>query len=133
MDMCWQSSGGAGRQDDIIVTNVRHYEALTHALDAIQRVQLGMERGISGDFLAQDIRECIFHLSDIVGEVTTDDTLQFIFKHFCVGKWHLMTEPKGLMTGSAMWRFFIQVVPIEYKRLLQEEQMKKLRDKIADM
>ena len=73
-------------QADIIVTNVRHYEALTHALDAIQRVQLGMERGISGDFLAQDIRECIYHLSDIVGEVTTDDTLQFIFKHFCVGK-----------------------------------------------
>lgn len=73
-------------QADIIVTNVRHYEALTHALDAIQRAQLGMERGISGDFLAQDIRECIYHLSDIVGEVTTDDTLQFIFKHFCVGK-----------------------------------------------
>lgn len=73
-------------QADVIVTNVRHYEALTHALDAIHRVQQGMDIGISGDFLAQDIRECIYHLSDIVGEVTTDDTLQFIFKHFCVGK-----------------------------------------------
>ena len=73
-------------QADVIVTNARHYEALTHALDAIRRVQQGMDLGISGDFLAQDIRECIHHLSDIVGEVTTDDTLQFIFKHFCVGK-----------------------------------------------
>ena len=73
-------------QADVIVTNARHHEALTHALEAIKRVQKGMELGISGDFLAQDIRECIHHLSDIIGEVTTDDTLQFIFKHFCVGK-----------------------------------------------
>ena len=73
-------------QADVIVTNARHHEALTHALDAIHRVQQGMDMGISGDFLAQDIRECIHHLSDIVGEVTTDDTLQFIFEHFCVGK-----------------------------------------------
>lgn len=73
-------------QADVIVTNARHHEALTHALDAIHRVQQGMDMGISGDFLSQDIRECIHHLSDIVGEVTTDDTLQFIFQHFCVGK-----------------------------------------------
>ncbi|MBO7418222.1 MAG: tRNA uridine-5-carboxymethylaminomethyl(34) synthesis GTPase MnmE [Bacteroidaceae bacterium] len=73
-------------QADVIVTNARHYEALTHALEAIRRVQQGMDMNISGDFLAQDIRECIHHLSDIVGEVTTDNTLQFIFKHFCVGK-----------------------------------------------
>jgi tRNA modification GTPase len=73
-------------QADVIVTNARHYEALTHALDAIRRVQQGMDLGVSGDFLAQDIRECIHHLSDIVGEVTTDDTLQFIFSHFCIGK-----------------------------------------------
>ena len=73
-------------QADVIVTNARHHEALTHALDAIHRVQQGMDMGISGDFLAQDIRECIHHISDIVGEVTTDDTLQFIFSHFCGGK-----------------------------------------------
>ena len=71
---------------DVIVTNARHYEALTHALDAIQRVQKGLHDGLSGDFLSQDIRECIYHLSDIVGEVTADDVLQNIFKHFCVGK-----------------------------------------------
>ena len=73
-------------QGDVIVTNARHYEALTLALGAIRRVQQGMEVNLSGDFLAQDIRECIHHLSDIVGEVTTDDTLQFIFSHFCIGK-----------------------------------------------
>ncbi len=73
-------------QADVIVTNARHYEALTHALEAIQRVQQGLHDGLSGDFLSQDIRECIYHLSDIVGEVTADDVLQNIFKHFCVGK-----------------------------------------------
>ncbi|EJW92174.1 tRNA modification GTPase TrmE [gut metagenome] len=73
-------------QNDIIVTNVRHYEALSHALEAIQRVQKGLAMNISGDFIAQDIRECIFHLSDIAGEVTTDMVLQNIFKNFCIGK-----------------------------------------------
>ena len=59
-------------QNDIIVTNVRHYEALSHALDAIHRVQQGLDLRISGDFLSQDIRECIFYISDIAGEVTND-------------------------------------------------------------
>ncbi len=71
---------------DIIVTNVRHYESLTHALEAIHRIQEGLSTGLSGDFISQDLRECIFHLSDIVGEVTTDEVLGNIFKHFCVGK-----------------------------------------------
>lgn len=74
------------QQSDIIVTNARHYEALTHALDAIHRVQDGLNSGLSGDFISQDLRECIFHLSDIVGEVTTDQVLQNIFRHFCIGK-----------------------------------------------
>lgn len=73
-------------QNDVIVTNIRHYEALTRALDAIHRVQEGLDVNISGDFLSQDIRECIFHLSDIAGEVTNDMVLQNIFAHFCIGK-----------------------------------------------
>ncbi|MFK2358488.1 tRNA uridine-5-carboxymethylaminomethyl(34) synthesis GTPase MnmE [Bacteroides fragilis] len=73
-------------QNDVIVTNVRHYEALTRALDAIHQVQEGLDANISGDFLSQDIRECIFHLSDIAGEVTNDMVLQNIFAHFCIGK-----------------------------------------------
>lgn len=71
---------------DTIVSNARHYEALTHALEAIQRVREGLSRQLSGDFISQDLRECIFHLSDIIGEVTTDQVLENIFSHFCVGK-----------------------------------------------
>ena len=73
-------------QSDVIVTNVRHYEALNNALEAIHRVQEGLTNNISGDFISQDIRECIFHLSDIAGEVTNDMVLQNIFQHFCIGK-----------------------------------------------
>lgn len=72
-------------QNDVIVTNVRHYEALNNALEAIHRVQEGLTNNISGDFISQDIRDCIFHLSDIAGEVTNDMVLQNIFQHFCIG------------------------------------------------
>lgn len=73
-------------QNDVIVTNIRHYEALTHALEAIKRVQEGLGSNLSGDFVSQDIRECIFHLNDIAGEVTNDMVLRNIFEHFCIGK-----------------------------------------------
>ena len=73
-------------QNDIIVTNIRHYEALTYALESIHRVQQGLTNNLSGDFISQDIRECIFHLSDIAGEVTNDMVLRNIFEHFCIGK-----------------------------------------------
>jgi len=72
--------------NDVIVTNIRHYEALTNALEAIHRVQEGLANNLSGDFVSQDIRECIFHLSDIAGEVTNDMVLGNIFEHFCIGK-----------------------------------------------
>lgn len=73
-------------QNDVIVTNIRHYEALCHALDAIHRVQQGLADRLFGDLLSQDIRECIFYLSDIVGEVTTNEVLGAIFSKFCIGK-----------------------------------------------
>ncbi|WP_281644419.1 tRNA uridine-5-carboxymethylaminomethyl(34) synthesis GTPase MnmE [Bacteroides zoogleoformans] len=73
-------------QSDVIVTNFRHYEALTHALEAIQRVQQGLTDNLSGDFISQDIRECIFHLNDIAGEITNDMVLKNIFEKFCIGK-----------------------------------------------
>jgi tRNA modification GTPase len=72
--------------NDVIVTNIRHYEALTHALDSIRRVQQGLDTHLSGDFISQDLRECIYYLSDIVGEVTTDQVLGNIFEKFCIGK-----------------------------------------------
>lgn len=73
-------------QNDVIVTNVRHYEALTKALESIHRVQQGLEINISGDFLSQDIRESISHLNEIVGVLTNDNILHNIFANFCIGK-----------------------------------------------
>jgi tRNA modification GTPase len=65
---------------------VRHYEALTKAFNAIKLVIEGLKSSISGDFLAQDIRECLHYLGEITGEISTDEILMHIFKHFCIGK-----------------------------------------------
>ena len=74
-------------ENDTIVTNLRHYEALTHALSAIERVIEGLNTGISGDFLSQDIRECISHLGEITGQqISTEEVLGNIFSRFCIGK-----------------------------------------------
>ena len=73
-------------QQDVIVTNMRHYESLIKAQECIHRVRQGLTERISGDFLSQDIRQCIHHLSTITGDITTDDILGNIFRHFCIGK-----------------------------------------------
>lgn len=74
-------------QNDVVVSNVRHYEALSHALEAIHRVQDGMAMGLSGDLVSQDLRKCLFHLAEIVGgEITNDEVLGNIFRNFCIGK-----------------------------------------------
>ena len=73
-------------ENDVVVTNIRHYEALANALEAIVRVQQGLSSGISSDFLSQDIRECMHYLGEITGEISTDDVLGHIFAHFCIGK-----------------------------------------------
>lgn len=72
--------------DAVVVANARHYDALVHARDAIQRAIAGLKAGISGDFAAQDIRECMHYLGEITGEITTDEVLGSIFSRFCVGK-----------------------------------------------
>ena len=69
-----------------IVTNLRHYEALKKANGDLQKVQEGLETGITGDFLAMDIRQAMYHLGTITGEVSTDDLLGNIFANFCIGK-----------------------------------------------
>ena len=73
-------------KNDIIITNLRHYEALQHASNALQEVQKGIDTKISGELLAFDIRKALFHLGEITGEVTTDDLLANIFSKFCIGK-----------------------------------------------
>lgn len=73
-------------QQDVIVSNARHYEILKNAHEAIMRVLNGLDLQISGDFLAQDIRECLHYLAEITGEVGTEEVLGHIFKNFCIGK-----------------------------------------------
>ena len=70
----------------VIVSNLRHYEALSAAGESIRRVISGLQYNLSGDFVSQDLRECIHHLSDIIGEVTPESVLHSIFRDFCVGK-----------------------------------------------
>ena len=73
-------------EQDVIVTNMRHYESLVKAQECIRRVRQGLTDRISGEFLSQDIRQCIHHLSTITGDITTDEILGNIFQHFCIGK-----------------------------------------------
>ena len=70
----------------VIVTNARHYDALLHAGEAIRRALDGLRSGISGDFVSQDIRECMHYLGEITGEITTHEILGSIFSRFCIGK-----------------------------------------------
>jgi tRNA modification GTPase len=73
-------------ENDVIVTNLRHYEALSKALEAIRRAKEGLEVGIASDFVSQDIRECGFYLGEITGEISTNEILGNIFERFCIGK-----------------------------------------------
>lgn len=73
-------------ENELIVTNARHYEALTAGADALQRVLTGLQTGIPTDFVAQDVREALYHLGLVTGAVTTADLLTSIFSHFCIGK-----------------------------------------------
>lgn len=77
---------GGVQAGDVIVSNVRHYEALSHALTAVERVIAGLESDLSGEFVSQDIRECLHYLGEITGDITTDEVLGNIFRHFCIGK-----------------------------------------------
>jgi len=76
----------AVNQEDVIVTNARHYEILKNAHEAIVRVLNGLDSEISGDFLSQDIRECLHYLAEITGGISNNEVLGHIFKNFCIGK-----------------------------------------------
>ena len=75
-------------ESGIVITSVRHYSALLHADESLQRVIDSMNLGLSGDLLAEDLRMVIDYLAEITGEerITPQETLQNIFTHFCVGK-----------------------------------------------
>jgi tRNA modification GTPase len=71
---------------ETIVTNARHVDALRHTSTAIQRTIDGLNANVSGDLLAQDIREALHYLGEITGEISSDDLLANIFGKFCIGK-----------------------------------------------
>jgi tRNA modification GTPase len=73
-------------ENNVIITNMRHFEALSKADEAVIRVIEGLNHQISEDFLSQDIRECLHYMGEITGEITTDEVLGNIFKNFCIGK-----------------------------------------------
>lgn len=76
-----------GSTDETLVTNVRHYEALVRAASALERVRAGLHIAtLPPDLIAQDLRESLYHLGEIVGEISTDETLGNIFRNFCIGK-----------------------------------------------
>ena len=72
--------------NETIVTNLRHYEELQLTLNEINTITKGLDSGLTGDFLAINIRQALFHLGSITGEVSTDTLLGNIFGKFCIGK-----------------------------------------------
>ncbi|MCL4160452.1 UNVERIFIED_CONTAM: hypothetical protein GTU68_030346, partial [Idotea baltica] len=77
---------GALRNNETIVTNSRHYDALLKAFEEVTKVKHGLDSGLSGDLLAIDIRQALYHFGEITGEITSDDLLGNIFANFCIGK-----------------------------------------------
>jgi tRNA modification GTPase len=73
-------------EEGVIITNMRHYEALIHVSESLSRVTESLGTGIQDDLIAIDIRQAIHYLGEITGEITTDEILGNIFKNFCIGK-----------------------------------------------
>ena len=85
--LCSLSSVNGASTDGVIVSNLRHLDALNASLTDINRVLEGLTTDIPSDLISQDLRSCLYHLGEITGgEIQTDEVLGNIFKHFCVGK-----------------------------------------------
>jgi tRNA modification GTPase len=79
-------TGSGMSMENVMVTNIRHYEALRKVSVSLGRVLVGLNEGITEDLIATDIRQAIHYLGEITGEITTDEILGNIFKNFCIGK-----------------------------------------------
>lgn len=80
------ATNGYDPNTELMVTNARHYEALLKGRESLKRAVEGIEAGISGDFIAQDVRETLHHLGAITGAITDTTLLHSIFSRFCIGK-----------------------------------------------
>lgn len=81
-----QITQGAGLQNETIISNIRHRDALSRTREALQQAKTGLETNITGDFVAMDIRQAMYHLGTITGNISEDDLLANIFSKFCIGK-----------------------------------------------
>jgi tRNA modification GTPase len=72
--------------DDVLISNIRHLEALQKTEESLNRVLVNIDNPITSDFLASDIKQALYYLGEITGQVTTDDLLETIFSKFCIGK-----------------------------------------------
>ena len=72
--------------DDVLVSNIRHIAALQKTEESLNRVLINIDNPITSDFLASDIKQALYYLGEITGQVTTDDLLETIFSKFCIGK-----------------------------------------------
>ena len=79
-------NAGSLKHQDVVISNIRHYNALTAVAESLERVSEGLTSDLPSDLLAQDIREALHYLGEITGEVTTDEILGNIFRNFCIGK-----------------------------------------------
>jgi tRNA modification GTPase len=70
----------------VMLSNARHYEALQRGHEAIQRVQQGLDEGISGEFLSMDLHDCLQAMGEVTGHITSQEVLNNIFSKFCIGK-----------------------------------------------
>ncbi len=80
------ATGSKMLTENIIVTNARHYGVLTEVMTSLKEIRRGIDDKISGDLLSLDIRRCLHYLGEITGEITNEDTLDYIFSKFCIGK-----------------------------------------------
>jgi tRNA modification GTPase len=78
-------SGGVNTENTI-VTNARHYQSLQKLSETLMAIRTGMQENVPGDLLSIDIRECLYHLGEITGQISNEDQLDFIFSKFCIGK-----------------------------------------------
>ncbi len=79
-------TGGKVHSEGVVVTNARHFAALTEVLKSLSDIRVGLDSGIPGDLLALDIRRCLYYLGEITGEVSNEEVLGVIFGEFCIGK-----------------------------------------------
>ena len=77
---------GTGEKENIIITNTRHKDRLQKAGEAVERAIASIDKGMSEEFPAVDVREALDHIGKITGQVSTEDILNKIFSDFCIGK-----------------------------------------------